>query len=66
MEMKKKLAEKQGKSAKEAKARDDLAGELKQLEAMLTEVRCPAGTGLCDSLANAPGHPGRAPMACGP
>lgn len=45
-ELKKKLAEKPGRSAKEAKLHEDFAGELRRLKTCLTEVRCPAAAGV--------------------
>ena len=46
MELKKKLAEKPGKSAKEAKLQEEMASELRRLKTCLTEARCPAVAGI--------------------
>ena len=46
MELKKKLAEKPGRTAKEAKLQEEGASELRRLKTCLTEVRCPAAAGV--------------------
>lgn len=45
-ELKKRLAEKPGRTAKEVKLQEEMASELRRLKTHLTEVRCPVVAGV--------------------